>query len=200
MGAQRAAWLQAARAELAEVTGKHFAQELIDLAKCFEHVPLHLLVRFAIKHGYSLWVLRLSIATYRCERTIRIEGALSRTIVANRGIVAGSVFWRSFMTIEGPSLNRFGRATSDSAALLFRSGPMHFAPRLPKTAPVLVSFQNLRLANATNLNAFCIASPTKLNALQVSRSALFAALFILSTTTKLLWSLILIPVSTKNCA
>ena len=91
-GAQRAAWLQAARAELAEATGKHFAQELIDLAKCFEHVPHHLLVRFAIKHGYNLWVLRLSIATYRCERTIRIEGAFSRTIVANRGIVAGSVF------------------------------------------------------------------------------------------------------------
>ena len=40
--------------------------------------------------GYSLWVLRLSLAAYRLARVLRVDGAFSNFIVATRGITAGS--------------------------------------------------------------------------------------------------------------
>ena len=91
-GADIAAWNQAARAELASVgkwkTG--YAQALLDLVKAFERVPYWLLVQEAVGMGYPVWLLRLSIATYKLPRTLRVGKVCSALIVAFRGITAGS--------------------------------------------------------------------------------------------------------------
>ena len=92
MGAQRAAWQASYAAESAARSGKYFAQSLLDLVKAFEMIPHHLIVSAARKHGYSPWLLRLSLAAYRLPRAIGVEGVYSRQIVACRGITAGSGF------------------------------------------------------------------------------------------------------------
>jgi len=92
MGAQRAAWQVAFRAENAALMQEQYAQALLDLVKAFEKVPHHLVYRAARKHGYNLWLLRLSIAAYRLPRTVGIEAVYSRLIVAVCGITAGSGF------------------------------------------------------------------------------------------------------------
>jgi len=92
MGAQKAAWQAAFRAENAALAGGRYAQALLDLVKAFEKVPHDLLIRAASKHGYSPWLLRLSLAAYRLPRTIGVDGTFSRCIQAVCGITAGSVF------------------------------------------------------------------------------------------------------------
>ena len=92
MGAQRAAWVAAFSAESAKLEGVEHAQTLIDLVKAFEKIPHHLVVKAARKHGYPLKLLRLSLAAYRLQRSIGIEGKYSRCITATRGITAGSGF------------------------------------------------------------------------------------------------------------
>ena len=90
MGAQRAAWVAAFQAEKAQADGLEHVAALLDLVKAFERVPHDRLVEFATRRGYSLIVLRLSLATYRLRRAIGIGGAFSSLIVATRGITAGS--------------------------------------------------------------------------------------------------------------
>ena len=86
-----AAWKQAARAELADTCkDASYAQCLLDLVKAFDRVPYHVLVREAAALGYPLWILRLSISTYTCDRVIRVEGVVSEVFKAKRGITAGS--------------------------------------------------------------------------------------------------------------
>ena len=92
MGAQRAAWQAAFAAESAARSGNYFAQSLLDLVKAFEMIPHHLIANAARKHNFSPWLLRLSLAAYRLPRTIGVDGVYSRTIVASRGITAGSGF------------------------------------------------------------------------------------------------------------
>ena len=92
MGAQKAAWQSAFRAETAALTRTQYAQTLLDLVKAFEKVPHDVLVRSAVKHGYNLWLLRLSLAGYRLPRSVGVDGTYSRTVVAVCGITAGSVF------------------------------------------------------------------------------------------------------------
>ena len=91
-GADIAAWNQAARAEMAAMgrwkTG--YAQALLDLVRAFERVPYWLLVQEAVAMGYPLWLLRLSIATYRLPRTLRVGKVCSVVLVAIRGVTAGS--------------------------------------------------------------------------------------------------------------
>ncbi len=90
-GANVAAWKQAARAELAKaIPGVEYGQVLLDLVKAFDRVPHHILVREALRLGYSLWVLRLSLAAYRLSRVLRVDGAVSTVVVAVCGITAGS--------------------------------------------------------------------------------------------------------------
>ena len=81
-GAQRAAWLHAARAELATSGGKHYATVLLDLVKAFEMIPHKHIAAAAKKHGYNLWVLRLSLKAYRVPRTVVIDGVCSSLKVA----------------------------------------------------------------------------------------------------------------------
>ena len=92
MGAQRAAWQVAYRAETAAMEDTQYAQSLLDLVKAFEKIPHEHIIAAAQKHGYNLYVLRLSLASYRLPRAIGIDGAYSRTIQAVLGITAGSGF------------------------------------------------------------------------------------------------------------
>ena len=91
-GAQRASWMQAAKAEAAGQAGKQYGVILADLMKAFEKVPHHLVARAAERRGYPLWVLRLSLDTYRMGRTVVIDGVCSRVVLASQGVTAGSGF------------------------------------------------------------------------------------------------------------
>ena len=92
MGAQKAAWMAAYRAEVASTVANEHVQALLDMTKAFETIPHEALVRTAKKYKYNLALLRLSIAAYRMERTVGIDGAQSGVLKATRGITAGSGF------------------------------------------------------------------------------------------------------------
>ena len=90
--ALRAAWCQSAHAELAAGSNHvHWAATFLDLVKAFDYVPYGFLVQQAIRRGYSLRLLRLSIAAYRLPRVLAIARCCSRLIRAHRGITAGAV-------------------------------------------------------------------------------------------------------------
>ena len=90
-GADIAAWKQAARAEhAATVKYAQYGISLLDLVKAFDHIPWHLLVAEAQRLGYSLWVLRLSVATYSALRYIRMNGVHAAAIRPKRSLTAGS--------------------------------------------------------------------------------------------------------------
>jgi len=91
-GAQRAAWQVAFKAETAALKTHSYAESLLDLIKAFEKVPHHLLVRAARLQGYNLWVLRLSLSSYRLRRSIGVDAVYSRLVLAACGITAGSTF------------------------------------------------------------------------------------------------------------
>ena len=59
--------------------------------KAYEIVP-HCLVEAAKLKGYPGIILQLNLAAYRLARTIGVDGVYSTTIVATRGITAGSGF------------------------------------------------------------------------------------------------------------
>ena len=99
MGAEVAAWKQSARVELAAVDGKFFAQGLLDLVKAYERIPHWVLLREALRHGYPIWLLELSIAVYRLLRVIRVDEAVSEVILAVQGIIAGSEAARTEMRL-----------------------------------------------------------------------------------------------------
>ena len=98
-GADIAAWKQAARAEAAGAYSLEYGQLLLDLVKAFDRIPHRVLVREAKALGYPLWVLKLSLSTYRLNRVIRVGQNLSRVVVATRGITAGSGFATSEMRV-----------------------------------------------------------------------------------------------------
>ena len=100
-GANVAAWTQAVAAERAAALrpSVEYAQALLDLVKAFDRVPLRLLVDEADALGYPLTILRLSIATYKLERVIRIGNVVSKSVWAYRGITAGSGFATTEMRI-----------------------------------------------------------------------------------------------------
>ncbi len=87
---QVAAWQHAHRAEQASDAGATFAQLLLDMEKCFEHVPHHVLAQEAEEVGYPLPLLRLALAAYRLPRALAIGGVHSALVEAERGIAAGS--------------------------------------------------------------------------------------------------------------
>ena len=66
------------------------AQGLLDLVKAFDSVPHHILIREAKLLGYPLRILRLSLQVYVMPRTLRVGLVFSLTLVARRGITAGS--------------------------------------------------------------------------------------------------------------
>ena len=90
MGAQRAAWQVSYRAEVAAHERLEYGQALLDLVKAFEKIPHKHLIAACKKHGYNGCCLRLTLAAYRLSRSIGIDGAYSRNIIAVLGITAGS--------------------------------------------------------------------------------------------------------------
>ena len=117
MGAQVASWQAAFTAESAALCKMDHVQALLDLVKAFETVPHWILVQAAIAKGYSIIILRLSIAAYRLSRSVGIEGAYSRRIVATRGITAGSGFATSelrllLFDVVGEIRTKWGAAVS----------------------------------------------------------------------------------------
>jgi len=89
-GADVAAWRQAARSEQAAARGWHYGAALLDMVKAFERVPHDILVCKAVAKGYSLRLLKVSLGAYRLARTLMVQGACSRLMVAVRGITAGA--------------------------------------------------------------------------------------------------------------
>ena len=90
MGAQRAAWSAAFEAEAATLVGQDPAAAMLDLVKAFEMISHQDLVRAAKEVGFSLRVLRMSLAAYRIARTVGVDLVYSRQVTATKGITAGS--------------------------------------------------------------------------------------------------------------
>lgn len=89
-GATVAAWKQAARAEHAIALKVDYGQALLGLAKAFERIPHHVLVREAAALGYPGRLIRLAVATCKMLRVLRVGQSLSQEVVAVCGITAGS--------------------------------------------------------------------------------------------------------------
>ena len=70
--------MQPFKAENASSLHVEYGQSLLDIVKAFEKVPHAHIVRAAIKHGYCLWTLQLSLQAYRAPRVITIDGICSR--------------------------------------------------------------------------------------------------------------------------
>ncbi len=85
MGAQRAAWQVAFRAESAALNHDHYAQPLLDVVKAFERVPHDRVVASAKKHSYNLCVLRLTFAAYRMQRSIGVNGSFGFRVLRDNG-------------------------------------------------------------------------------------------------------------------
>ena len=127
MGATVAAWNQAARAELAAASKDvvAYGQALLDLVKAFDRVPHRLLAREAAALGFPLWMVKLSIATYRLKRVIRIGTVVSWELVALRGITAGPQQQRD----SGRGRQRWHRDAPGAAALRRRASCPRERPR-----------------------------------------------------------------------
>ena len=86
-------WRAAVRSNLEVDKGRHYAEVLYDVRKCFENVNFSTLRRNAAAVGYPEVLLRVSLHSYRWQRTI-CDGVLAvRPLRATRqAIVAGSAF------------------------------------------------------------------------------------------------------------
>ena len=65
---------------------------MLDLTKAFELVPHDVLINAAIRYRYSLWLLRLSLASYRLTRQVGSARVWGAPVRATRCITAGSGF------------------------------------------------------------------------------------------------------------
>jgi hypothetical protein len=92
MGAQRAAWEAAFIAELAALRDMVHVDSMLDLVKAFETVPHQKLIDAAERLGYPTKLLRLSLAAYRFQGAVGVEGVFGKLVQATRGITAGSGF------------------------------------------------------------------------------------------------------------
>jgi hypothetical protein len=90
MSAQKAAWQAAFQAEHTNLQNQAYLQSLLDIVKAFEKVQHHILAEAAVRHGYCMWILRLSLDAYRCPRAIGVDGSYSRLIIATCGVTAGA--------------------------------------------------------------------------------------------------------------
>ena len=88
MGAQKAAWITAFRAELASAIKVEKVQALLDMTKAFETIPHKKLVQTARKSSYNLAMLKLSLAAYRIPRSVGVDGVQAKPVPATRGITA----------------------------------------------------------------------------------------------------------------
>ena len=99
MGAQRAEWVEAFAAEATTLQKEDHAQALLDVTKAFEMAVHGKLLDAAKRRRYPLNSLRMSIAAYRLNMTLGVDGIYSRTATATRGITAGSGFAMSELKV-----------------------------------------------------------------------------------------------------
>ena len=101
MGSTVATWKQGFRAELAAESGRtvNYCEALLDLVKAFDLVPYWVLIREGRALGYPLWLLRLSISTYKMSRVLRVKQVVSGLVWAYRGMTAGSGFATTEMRV-----------------------------------------------------------------------------------------------------
>jgi hypothetical protein len=92
MGAQRAAWLAAFKAEAAAYGGEQHVMAMLDLKKAFEMVDHGKLLEAARRLSYDSTVLRLSLQAYKMRRAVGTDGVYAAPVYATRGITAGSGF------------------------------------------------------------------------------------------------------------
>ena len=88
--ANNAAWMMAIRAEMAKMDQVEYAQVQLDLVKAFEYVPHLHWCKGAALLNYPRALLRLSLAAYTAPRRVVTASAMSRKVVPQRGIGAGS--------------------------------------------------------------------------------------------------------------
>ena len=86
-------WRAAVRSNLEVDKGRHYAEVLYDVRKCFENVNFSTLRRNAAAVGYPEVLLRVSLHSYRWQRTI-CDGVLAVLPLraTRQAIVAGSAF------------------------------------------------------------------------------------------------------------
>ena len=79
MGSTVVAWKQGFRAERAAESGRsvNYCEALLDLVKAFDLVPHWVLIREGRGFGYPLWLPRLSLATYKMKRVLRVRKVVS---------------------------------------------------------------------------------------------------------------------------
>eukprot|EP00971_Amphidinium_carterae_P247336 4911967-Amphidinium_carterae.2 len=70
--------------------GKHQAGVFLDCSKCYERVPLRMLVEFAIESGYPLHAVNVVLNMYSGTRRILVQGAVSEGVTATCGLPPGS--------------------------------------------------------------------------------------------------------------
>ena len=101
MGAIVVAWKQGFRGALSAEAGRtvNYCEALLDLMKAFDLVPHWVLIREGLALGYPLWLLRLSLATYKMKRVVRVRKIVSGLIWAFRGMTAGSGFATTEMRV-----------------------------------------------------------------------------------------------------
>eukprot|EP00971_Amphidinium_carterae_P176095 3490676-Amphidinium_carterae.2 len=66
--------------------GQHQAGVFLDLGKCYERVPLHMLEELAIESGYPLYALNVALNMYSGNRCILVQGAVSDSVTATCGL------------------------------------------------------------------------------------------------------------------
>ena len=172
-GAQVAAWKQAARAEMCKSKGLDYATVLLDLIKAFDAIPHDWLVTQAKKYGYNLYLLRLSLASYKLARTIRVAGVYASAVIATRGITAGAglatvelrlllIEWMDAVATAHP-LVKLTVYVDDVALEAMATRDRVKREIVAAAKMVYKDFTNMRLAFSDTKNV-CAASKVKLGA------------------------------------
>ena len=68
-------------------------------SSAFDLVPHWVLIREGLDLGYPLWLLRLSLATYKMKRVLRVKKVVSGLVWAFMGMTAGSGFATTEMRV-----------------------------------------------------------------------------------------------------
>ncbi len=89
--AERAAWVQTVTDEAARERGMVSASTLIDLVKAFEHIPLALMWRQAVKHRFPLVIMRLVLELCAGPRRLVFRRAVSNEVSTLTAVIAGLV-------------------------------------------------------------------------------------------------------------
>ncbi len=82
-------WRQEARQEAAVADGLQGAALLYDLDSFYELIDRDLLLQRARRTGFPEVVVRVCLALYACPRMLSLDGALTREVYPERGIIAG---------------------------------------------------------------------------------------------------------------